>query len=70
MAIAAHFGEIAHPAQQAIGDTRRAARTLGDFLRAVIVDTHFQQLCRARDDQFQFCRRIKFQARDDTETVT
>ena len=37
-AVAAHLGEVAHAAQQAVGDARRAARAAADLLGARVVD--------------------------------
>ena len=36
--VGADLGEVAHPAQQPVGDTRRAARPAGDLPRAVTID--------------------------------
>ena len=38
VAVAADLGEVADPAQQAVGDARRAARAAGDLPRARLVD--------------------------------
>ncbi|MNI88595.1 hypothetical protein D3C73_1459100 [compost metagenome] len=35
VALAAYFGKIAHPAQQAVGDSRRATGATGNFKSAV-----------------------------------
>src|SRR6185436_544294 len=35
-----HLGEVADPPQQPVGDARRAARSLGYLLSAVLIDVH------------------------------
>ena len=41
-AVGAHLRVVAHPAQQAVGDARRAARALRDAPRAALIDRHLQ----------------------------
>ncbi|MNM72336.1 hypothetical protein D3C81_840270 [compost metagenome] len=42
LTLAAHFGVIAHPAQQAIGDAWRATGASGDLEGALIFDDQAQ----------------------------
>jgi hypothetical protein len=42
-AVGAHLGVVAHPAQQAVGDARRAAGAAGDLEGAGVVDLHVEQ---------------------------
>ena len=51
VAVAAHLRVVAHPAQQAVGDARRAARALRDARARRLVDRHLQDPGRARDDR-------------------
>nr|GEU28642.1 hypothetical protein [Tanacetum cinerariifolium] len=69
VAIAFHFRVIAHAAQQAVGDTGRAARAAGDFHRAFGVDIGLEQRGAAGDDLGQFLGVIKLEAGDDAEAV-
>src|ERR1700722_8851886 len=63
----ADFGEIAHAAQQAIGDARGAAAAAGNFGAAGFVHADAQDFRGTIDDQQQIFRRIKFQAMNDAE---
>src|SRR6185503_12823472 len=64
-----HFGVVAHPAQQAVGDARRAARAAGDFARPGAFDFDFEQARRTLDDARELVGRIELEARDDAEAV-
>ena len=68
-AIGLDLGVIAHAAQQAVGDTRCAARALGDLQCAVFGDLGVEQASRARDDLRQLGGRVELQPRDDAEAV-
>lgn len=63
------FGIIAHPAQQAVGDAGRAARTAGDLQRTTVVDADFEQACRAADDERQLVGAVEFEPLHDAETI-
>ena len=63
------LGKIAYTAQQAVGDTRRAARTAGDFQRAAVFGRNAKQLRRARDNVREFFRRVELQPGNDAEAV-
>src|SRR5580693_8991164 len=52
-------GEIAHPPQQAPGDARRAARTLGDLIGAVISKSESNHSGAARDNALQLFGGVK-----------
>jgi hypothetical protein len=69
LAVGLDLGEVAHAAQQAVGNARRAARALGDFHRAVLDDVAVQQVRRAAHDQAEFFRRVELQPGDDAEAV-
>ena len=49
-AAAAYVGVVAHAAQEAVGDARRAARAFADFDCAVAFHLHAEQFARAQDD--------------------
>jgi hypothetical protein len=68
LAVGLDFGVVAHPAQQAVGDARRAARAAGDLHRAGVVDRHPANVP-SGDDERQLFRRVELQPRDDAETV-
>ena len=65
-----HLGEISHAAQERIGNTRRSARTAGDFHRSRILDRHFQEHCTSPDNLLQRLRIIILQMEIDAETGT
>ncbi len=52
-------GEVAHAAQQAPGDARRAARALGDFVGAVLGQLQPDHPRAAPHDALQFRRRCR-----------
>ena len=56
LAVGPHFREVAHAAQQAVDDARRAARTAGDLQRAFRIQHDVEQRGRALDDARQFFR--------------
>ena len=68
-AIAFDLGPVAHAAQQAVGDARRAAGAPGDFQRAFVVDGGAQQVGGAADDALQLVGRVELQAGRDAEAV-
>ena len=45
-----HFSEVAHAAQQAVGDARRARERRCDLQRTGIFHVHVEQVRGARDD--------------------
>ena len=49
-AVELHLREIAHAAQQAVGDARRAARAARDFIRPRWFGRNLQNVRRARDN--------------------
>src|SRR5262249_35146230 len=64
-----HLREVAHAAQQPVGDARRAAAAPRDLERALGVDGDAQQRRRARDDARELLGRIEVEAVDDAETL-
>ena len=50
-AVGAHLGEVAHAAQQAVRDARRAAAAAGDLAGAVVVDRDAEDAGGAGDDE-------------------
>ncbi|CFM09835.1 Uncharacterised protein [Bordetella pertussis] len=60
---------VAHAPQQAVGDTRRAARAARHFVRAVGGDVGVEQAGAARDDAGQFVGVVELQPRHDAEAV-
>ncbi|CAM2144510.1 hypothetical protein PT2222_160067 [Paraburkholderia tropica] len=68
-AIGLHFGVVAHATQQAVGDTRRAARAARDFERAVGMNLRAEQRGRALHDAREFARVVELEPRDDAEAV-
>src|SRR5690606_32613235 len=69
LSIGAYLGEIANPAQQAVGDAGRAARTPGDFAGTLAVAIDADDAGRTTHDAGQLGRRIELQALDDTEAI-
>ena len=69
LAVGAHLGEIAHAAQQPVGNARRAARACGHFTRTCRIDLDFKQTRRAFDDAGQFSGTVELEPGDDTEAV-
>ena len=67
-AVAAHFGEIAHPVEQLVGDARRAARAPTDFKRALLVETDAQNLGGTLDDGGELVGRVEIKSLDDAKT--
>jgi len=49
---------ITHAAEQVVGDARRAPAAPGDFVRALAVNLHVQQMRRADDDFLQVCGHV------------
>src|SRR5262245_24528007 len=68
-AVALHLGVVAHAAQQAVGDARRAARAPRDLAGALLDDLDFQQPRRAADDGGELGLAVELEARDDAEAV-
>jgi hypothetical protein len=62
-------GEVAHAAQQAVGDARRAARALGDLGRAGGVDRHAEDAGRAVHDAGQLGDVVELEPLHDAEAV-
>lgn len=54
------LGIVADALEQAVGDTRRAARPRGDHLQRAAVEVQFQQPGRAAEDVGQLGHRVKF----------
>src|SRR5208337_1116193 len=63
------LGEVAHPAQQAVDDARRAARARGEFARAVLVVFDFEQPGRTADDLRQLLMIVELEMKLLAETV-
>ena len=66
-AVGAHLGEVAHPAQQAQRDTRRAAAAAGDLGDAVGRDRHLQQAGGAAHDLLHRRQLVEVEAVDRAE---
>ena len=69
VALPPDLGEVAYPAQQAIGDSRRTAGALGDFRRALRLDLQAENAGRPTDDGRQVLDVVELQALDDTEAI-
>ena len=67
--VAPHFGVIAHPSQQAVGDAGRAARPARHFHGAFRIDLDAENPGRAGNDSAQFLDAVELQALHDTETI-
>ena len=52
-AVGADLGVVPHPAEQSVGNARRAARAAGDLVGAVFGDVGAQQAGRAQNDALQ-----------------
>ena len=63
------MGEVAHPAQQTPGDTRRAARAARDLVGAVRRHADAQYAGAAIDNLFQLAFRIEIQPHRNAEAV-
>ena len=66
-ALGLHLGVITHPAQEMIGDARRAAGTLGDLTRTAAFDRHRHEPRGAHEDVLDLVRRVVVQAVRDAE---
>ncbi len=66
-AFSADLCEIAHAAQQPVGNPRRAARTPCQLGRGCLHNRHIQNARRAADDLLQVRLRVEVQAMDDAE---
>ena len=64
-----HLCEIPHPAQQPVGDARRAAGPLGDADRAVGLQLQLQDARAPHHDPGQLLRIVELQALHDAEAV-
>src|SRR5690606_32066563 len=63
------LGVVTHPAQQAVGDARRAARAAGDLAGAIRFAVDAQDPRRTAHDPGQLLGRVELQALDDAEAV-
>jgi hypothetical protein len=63
------LGEVAHPAQQPVGDARRAAGAAGDLGGAVRLGLDGEDLRRAADDVGQVLGRVVLQPLHDAEAI-
>ncbi len=68
-AIAAHLGEVAHAAQQPVGDTRRPPGPAGDLVGAVVAQRHAEQAGRPAHDDAKLVRLVEIEVRRETEPV-
>ena len=68
-AVAAHLGEVAHPAQQAVGDAGRAPGPPGDLAAPVGVDRHLEDAGRPLDDGLEIGRVVVVEPGDEPEAV-
>ena len=69
-AVTAHLGVIARAAQQAIRDTRRTARSLGDPPCAFASQRHTEDGCRSFHDRGQILGAVELEPLHDTEAIT
>ena len=63
------MGEVAHPAEQAAGDARGAARAAGDFVGAVLGDRGVEQAGGAAHDLLELGDGVEIEADRDAEAV-
>ena len=68
-AVALHVGEVAHPAQQPVGDAWRAARAARDLEAAFGVERHLEQAGRAANDLRQLLGAVELEPGDDAEAI-
>ena len=68
-AVTAHLGEVADPAQQAVGDARRATRPAGDLPGPVGVDLHVEDAGRPGHDRLELGRVVVVEPGDEAEAV-
>ena len=69
-AVGLDLGEIAHAAQQPVGNSRRTARAPCNLARALLVHLDIENGRRTLHDMCQVLGRIELQPLDDAETVT
>ncbi len=69
-AVGAYLGVVPNPAQQAVGNARRAARAAGDLVGAIFGDVGAQQPGRAQHDALKLVGLVELQPRDNAEAVT
>ena len=62
------FSVVAHAAQQAIDDARRAARASRNLARAFVVDLDAENLSGTFADDFEIFVRVEVEMKDDAET--
>src|SRR5438067_11917689 len=62
-----HLGVVAHAAEQAVGDARRAARAPRYLARARSLYLHAQNLGGAVDDDFEVFARVEVEVEGDAE---
>ena len=67
--VARGMGEIAHAAEQAAGDARRAAAAAGDFVRAVLGERGIEQPGGAADDLLELGDGVEIEPDRDAEAV-
>ena len=65
----AHLGEVAHAAQQAVGDARRAARAAGDLARPRRLDRDVELRAPSGARSRPAPRRVEVEPQADAETV-
>ena len=68
-AVAPHLGEVAHPAQQAVGDAGRAPGPAGDLAGARLVDVHAEDAGGPHGDGLQLVGLVVVEAGDEAEAV-
>src|SRR5690606_2809108 len=64
-----HLGEVAHPAQQAVGDTRRTTGATGNLEGALGVERQPENTGRTADDSGQVFAGVELQTLNDAETI-
>ena len=62
------LGEVAHPAQEQVGDTGGATATAGNLVGRTVVDGHPQNTCRALDDAGEGLGIVVFEPEVDAKT--
>ena len=68
--VSLYLGEVAHTAQQSVGDTGRSARAAGNLHGGILVDGNLQDGCRAQDNLLQRVGLVVLQVHVDAETGT
>src|ERR1035441_7165165 len=68
-AVAFDLSIIAHPFEQAVGDTGRSAATFGNFICARLGEFRSEKFCRTENNRLQSIFIVERQTLNDTETI-